>query len=75
MAAQKPSTSASTAQRNGQGRAVRTDMRGALTVRRRRIKRSRIGWEVYQPERKQPPESAFWRLWLGSNLLTNSASN
>jgi hypothetical protein len=75
MAAQKPSTSANKAQRNGHGKAVRTDMRGALTVRRRRIKRSRIDSPVYQPERKQPPESAFRRLSLCSNLLTNSGSN
>jgi hypothetical protein len=36
MAAEKPRTTAATAQRKGQGRWLRTIMRGALTESRRR---------------------------------------
>jgi hypothetical protein len=61
MAAQKPATMASTAQRNGQGKALRTAMRGALTVKRRINNRSRIG-EFSASKSKQPPELAFGRL-------------
>jgi hypothetical protein len=46
MAAQKPKTIARTTQRNGQGKALRTAMRGALTVKRRRSRRSLMGREV-----------------------------
>jgi hypothetical protein len=42
MAAQNPKTTAIKTQRNGQGRALRTDMRGALMVSRRRNNRKRI---------------------------------
>jgi hypothetical protein len=46
MAAQNPITSAITAQRNGQGMALRTAMRGALMVKRRRSRRNLMGCEV-----------------------------
>ena len=42
MAAQKPSMIATPAQRRGQGIALRTAMRGALMVRRRRSSLKRI---------------------------------
>jgi hypothetical protein len=43
MAAQKPSMIAATAQRSGQGMALRTDMRGALMVSLRRSNLNRTG--------------------------------
>jgi hypothetical protein len=42
IAPQKPSTIAATAQRSGQGKALRTAMRGALIVSRRRRSLKRI---------------------------------
>jgi hypothetical protein len=42
IAAQNPNTMASIAQRKGHGKALRTDMRGALMVRRRRSRRKRM---------------------------------
>jgi Asp/Glu/hydantoin racemase len=37
-----PNTTASMTQRNGHGKALRTAMRGALTVKRRRSRRNRM---------------------------------
>ena len=44
MAPQKPSTMAAATQRSGHGIALRTAMRGALMVRRRRSSLKRIGY-------------------------------
>jgi hypothetical protein len=54
MAAQNPNTKATIAQRNGQGNALRTAMRGALMVRRRRKSRNRT--EMVPLETKKPPK-------------------
>jgi hypothetical protein len=58
MAAQKPNTTATKAQRNGQDMALRTAMCGALTVKRRNKRRSFMQmrvWQVrYQRPRQQP---------------------
>ena len=48
MAAQKPSMMAATAQRSGQGMALRTAMRGALMVSLRRNNLNRIGWTSHK---------------------------
>jgi hypothetical protein len=55
MAAQKPSTIAMIAQRNGQGMALRTAMRGALMVRRRRSRRKRMGKRM-MPQTTKPQQ-------------------
>jgi hypothetical protein len=52
---------ASMAQRNGHGRALRTAMRGALTVNRRNNKRN-LMVSLGVSECKQPPELASRRL-------------
>jgi hypothetical protein len=75
MAAQKPNTIAAPAQLSGQGMALRTAMRGALIVRRRRSSRSRISAvdpQAQQYSRKKSRNKYLVRLCFGSNSVINA---
>jgi hypothetical protein len=65
MAAQNPKTIAATTQRNGHGNALRTAMRGALMVNRRRRRRKRMfqndPWSML-PQKQKPPQANLTRL-------------